>query len=60
MTFMPKKNRLNFDEVADGLVDISSVYGIKGSVLKAADILSQHLSNVYLYSFEYKSKDRRN
>lgn len=56
LTYLPDINRLNYTEARAGLVDMISVFIMKGPVLKTADILSRRLSNVYLYSFEYRGR----
>jgi carboxylesterase type B len=52
LAYMPGRKRENFTEIMPNLVDMLSVFFMKASVLKTADILSQRLSSVYLYSLE--------
>lgn len=57
LAFMPGSTRENFTEIMPNLVDMMSVFFMKASVLRTADILSRRLSNVYLYSMEEFSKN---
>lgn len=57
LAYMPGMTRENFTEIMPNLVDMISVFFMKASVLRTADILSRRLSNVYLYSMEEFSKN---
>jgi len=60
LAYFPGKNRLEFPTITSGLVDMFSALSFKAPIKKTCDMLSDHLSNVYLYSFEYESPNKRN
>lgn len=57
LAYLNGVNRSSWEESMPGLVDIFSVFAFKSDAENSAEILSRRNRTVYLYSYEYQSRD---